>query len=145
MNIQKLGHSLAQASRWQSRYLIRHLAPFRLGPRTLPFYLAIGQQEGISQKTLMKKVLADKTQTTKALNLLVKEGYVKRVPKPIDNRIKTVFFTDEGRSLFPRVQKVLDDLDSLLSNELREKDIHQFIFMLDAFSSAVHQDMKDKI
>lgn len=142
MNIQKLGHSLAQAARWQRRYEADNLRQFNLGPRTLPFFLAIAHEEGISQKDLMNKLLTDKTRTTKAVNHLVEAGYVQRQSNCKDNRVKGVFLTDKGRTIFPPVKRILNRLDGLLSDKLSEEDLEQLIMMLDAFSSAVQQDME---
>jgi DNA-binding MarR family transcriptional regulator len=142
MNIQKLGHSLAQAACWQSRYEADNLRQFNLSPRTLPFFLAIAHEEGISQKDLMNRLLTDKTRTTKAVNHLVESGYVRRQSNCEDNRIKGVFLTDKGREIFPQVEKILDRLDGFLSDKLSEKNLEQLIMMLDAFSSAVQQNME---
>lgn len=143
MNIQKLGHSLAQAARWQRRYESCRLEQFRLSPRTLPFYLSIAHKEGLSQKELMIKLVTDKTRTTKAVNSLVESGYVERKINLQDNRIKGVFLTDRGREIFPEVDRVLKRLDSILSGKLSEQEMSQFIAMLDIFSESVRLDIKD--
>jgi DNA-binding MarR family transcriptional regulator len=141
MDIQKLGHSLALAARWQERYINHHLESFGLSQRTLPFYLTVAHSEGISQKELMKKVVTDKTRTTKAVNHLVKANYVERRTNRKDNRINGVYLTDRGREIFPDVEMILKNLDQILSDELSEKELIQFITMLDAFSSSVHYNM----
>ncbi len=141
MDIQKLGHSLARAARWQERYINHHLESFGLGQRTLPFYLTVAHNEGISQKELMEKIVTDKTRTTKAVNHLVKKNYAERRTNRQDNRINGVYLTDLGRAIFPEVVKILNRLDRLLSDELSEKELEQFIKMLDSFSSTVHSNM----
>lgn len=143
MDIQKLGHSLALAGRWQRRYESCNLEQFGLGPRTLPFYLNIAHNEGISQKKLMTMLMTDKTRTTKAVNHLVSLGYVERRINQEDNRIKGVFLTEYGRRIFPEVEKPLERLDILLSDKLSEKEIRLFIFMLDTFSETVSIDIEE--
>jgi DNA-binding MarR family transcriptional regulator len=142
MDIQKLGHSLALAARWQDRYICHHLAPFELGPRTLPFYLTIAHNEGLSQKNLREKVVTDKTRTTKAVNYLERCGYVHRVTNREDNRKKGVVLTNKGREIFPLVEEKLQQLDNLLSHEIPQEDLKKFMTLLDSFSAAVYQDME---
>lgn len=143
MDIQKLGHSLAQAARWQRRYETRYLAQFGLSPRTLPFYLTIAHDEGLSQKELMIKLVTDKTRTTKAVNNLVELGYAERTTNPDDNRIKGVFLTGKGREIFPEVDNILKRLDRILSDKLSEQEMGQFISMLDTFSKSVRLNVKE--
>ena len=125
------------------RYINHHLESFGLGQRTLPFYLTAAHNEGISQKELMEKVVTDKTRTTKAVNHLVKKGYVERKTNQMDNRVNGVYLTDRGRAIFPEIEKVLKRLDRMLSDELSEKEMGQFIKMLDSFSSVVHSSMEE--
>lgn len=144
MNIQKLGRSLAYAAQQQRRYLCHHLAHLEIGPRTLPFYLNIVHSDGQSQRELMEGLIVDKTRTTKAINHLEKVGYVERRSSDDDLRVKGVFLTDKGRKVYPEVDGILKELDSLLSDDLTEKDMEQFIFMLEAFGAAVRKDFGDK-
>jgi DNA-binding MarR family transcriptional regulator len=142
MNIQKLGHSLAGAARWQERYLCLYLEPYGLSPRTLPFYMTIAHNEGISQKELMNHMLTDKTRTTKAVNHLVMLGFAERKKNNDDHRLKGVILTRRGRDILPEIEKVLKRLDRILSGKLTEDETKNFIFMLDAFSEAVQRDME---
>lgn len=144
MNIQKLGWTLNYAAHQQKRYLKHHLAPLNMGPRTLPYYLTIAHNEGISQKEILECLFTDKTRTTKAINYLEKVGFVERKCSAEDNRVKGVFLTDEGLGILPEIQKVLQKMDCLLSDEHSEKDIERFISMLDAFGAAVRKDIGEK-
>jgi DNA-binding MarR family transcriptional regulator len=142
--MQKLGRSLAYAAQQQRRYLCHHLAHLEIGPRTLPFYLYISHNEGLSQKELMERLFVDKTRTTKAVNHLEKSGYVERRSIEQDLRVKGVFLTEAGHKVLPEVERILKNLDGLLSDDLSENDIDNFIHMLEAFGSAVRKDLGDE-
>lgn len=56
------------------------------------------EQEGTSQAQLGEKMLKDRHNITRILNLLEKRGYVKRKADEADKRVYRVFLTAAGRA-----------------------------------------------
>lgn len=83
------------------------LAEFSIGSGQFIFLLEIAESQGVSQKALSEMLLIDKTTTTKAINKLEAEGYVKRVPLPEDQRCNQLYLTEEGKAVVPKVKERL--------------------------------------
>ena len=91
------------------------------------------ENEGIHQSALAETTVKDRHNITRMLNLLEKNGYIRREPDPIDKRKFLVFLTAEGRSLKQELQPIVTDyfqrcLAGLKQNDLDElKRIHHHI------------------
>jgi DNA-binding MarR family transcriptional regulator len=57
------------------------------------------EEEGVHQSALAEKIGKDRHTITRMLNLLDKNGFVRRVPTHEDKRRLNVYLTDNGRDL----------------------------------------------
>jgi DNA-binding MarR family transcriptional regulator len=70
------------------------------------------EDEGINQSQLGEKMLKDRHNVTRILNLLEKRGYIKRRADSADMRAYRIFLTQEGRA-------VQESLNSIVENHLK--------------------------
>lgn len=57
------------------------------------------EEEGIHQSSIAEKIGKDRHTITRMLNLLEKNGFVRRVPTEKDKRRLNVYLTDSGRDI----------------------------------------------
>lgn len=85
------------------------------------------EQEGIHQSALADTTLKDRHNITRMLNLLEKNGYIRREPDPIDKRKFLVFLTEAGKSLKPKLTPIITDYFRKCFAGLNQNDIDDFI------------------
>ena len=67
------------------------------------------EQEGIHQSALADSTLKDRHNITRMLNLLEKNGYIKREIDPSDKRIFRIYLTETGKALKQEVTQVVSE------------------------------------
>ncbi|AEV95911.1 MarR family winged helix-turn-helix transcriptional regulator [Pediococcus claussenii] len=79
--------------------------------------MALGEQDGLSQKQLADKLSISSPSVNEFVNKLVKKQMVKKVHSKKDRRVVQIFLTDQGRLSLKQVEK--EDLSgwSFLSAE----------------------------
>ncbi|MFV0352757.1 MAG: MarR family winged helix-turn-helix transcriptional regulator [Oscillospiraceae bacterium] len=93
-----------------------------IGSGQYDFFYVISQQEGLSLKELGEELHVGKSTTTKAVQDLVKKGYVRKVRDTEDARIDHLFLTVKGKGAVPLMQQISDENDALGSSMLSEKE-----------------------
>lgn len=67
------------------------------------------KQEGISQQQLAELVRRDRASITRMVDILEKQGFIKRTADKEDRRINLVFLTKKGRELEPIASKAAQE------------------------------------
>ncbi|MCR5795261.1 MAG: anaerobic ribonucleoside-triphosphate reductase activating protein [Solobacterium sp.] len=78
------------------KYFDRALAPYDIGSGQLIFLILINENEGISMQEVTKLSEVDKGTTTKSIQRLIDQGYVKTVPDEKDRRIKRLYTAERA-------------------------------------------------
>jgi len=81
------------------------------------------EREGLHQSALADTTSKDRHNITRMLNLLEKNGYIRREPAPIDKRKFLVFLTDEGKALKLKITPVVTNYFKKCFAGLNQKDI----------------------
>ena len=74
-------------------------AGYDLTPEQWGLLARLREAEGSNQTQLGEKMLKDRHNITRILNLLEKRGYIERRPDEADKRIYRVFLTKSGRAV----------------------------------------------
>ena len=98
-----------------------HAAGFSVTPEQWAVLNRLWESEGESQTVLAGRTSKDRHNITRILDLLEKNGLVRREPDPEDKRYRRIFLTDEGKALkkklIPIVKKHLGRALSGLDHE----------------------------
>ncbi len=81
--------------------------------------------EGFHQRMLAKKTAKDRHNITRILNLLEKNGFVKRARDPKDRRILRVYLTKKGKSLQKKLTPIAIHFLQKCFAGLNQKDIKE--------------------
>jgi DNA-binding MarR family transcriptional regulator len=76
-----------------------HAAGFSVTPEQWAVLNRLWENEGESQTILAERTSKDRHNMTRILDLLEKNGLVRREPDPEDRRSRRIFLTDEGKTL----------------------------------------------
>lgn len=76
-------------------------------PEQLTVMARLFEQEGMNQSQLGEKVLKDRHNMTRILNLLEKKGLIERRPDGNDKRAYRLYLTENGRSVLRKAAPVV--------------------------------------
>ncbi len=98
-------------------------AGYDLTPEQCGILLRLTEFEGMNQSQLGKKLLKDRHNITRLLNLLGERGFIERRPDGADKRIFRIYLTEAGRALGDKLAPVVGDFfDSMLAG-LTDEDV----------------------
>ena len=127
MNVdEQISRTLGCIHRGWRAYLARRLEPLGIGAGTAMFFMAIMNHEGSSQEEIASFLLMDKTTTTRAIQKLVKGGYITRRRDPHDARVWRLFLSPAGRRLVPILRKERRHLATLLFKDFSDEEKNSF-------------------
>jgi DNA-binding MarR family transcriptional regulator len=99
-------------------------AGYDITPEQFGVLARLRVQQGLNQSQLGERMLKDRHNITRILNLLEKHGYIERRPDISDRRIFRIFLTESGQGiqeeLAPIVAKHVDELLDGIHNKDRE-------------------------
>lgn len=127
-NRANLGFLLAKASqRWNellyARFSERGYGDVRpaYGSLLLPLF----EEDGLRMGELARRARLAKQTMTTMIRLLERDGLVRREPDPDDGRATCIFLTDRALSFRPVAERVLRELEELVSGSLGPRRAHQ--------------------
>ena len=86
----------------------------------------IWQMRNPSQKNLSEFCLKDKTSITRIVDMLEKKNLVVRVNDQLDQRIKRVVLTNEGKQLFNHVVPIMEKTREEVRQGISDSEIDAF-------------------
>lgn len=93
---------------------------------------------GILQHQLAKRLLVNKSNVTRQLNLLEQAGFIVRRPDPLSRRQVQVFPTDKALEAHPLIRSVLQQWNAILVEGLSEQEQDTLKALLDkVYSNAL--------
>lgn len=95
------------------------------------YILNICRDPGISQDVLAKTIYVNKSNVTRQLALLEKNGFIDRIPNDKDKRIMQVYPTQKAYDILPKVKSLLEEWESYVTADLRDEEKAVMISMLE--------------
>lgn len=95
------------------------------------YILNICANPGISQDVLAKTIYVNKSNVTRQLALLEKNGFIDRIPNDKDKRIMQVYPTQKAYDILPKVKSLLEEWESYVTADLRDEEKAVMISMLE--------------
>lgn len=117
-------------SRCGSMYRNERLKESDLGPSHHTYLFTICRTPGISQEQLAKKIYINKSNVTRTLTVLEKNGYIERRPSETDKRVTLVYPTQKAQDTLPLLREIMHDWNTMIAEDFTEEELEQFRSML---------------
>lgn len=90
------------------------------GQHTYIFHVC--KTPGVSQDQLARHICVNKSNITRQLGALEKNGFVTREPDPEDRRVLRVYPTQKAEAIFPQVQAIMSEWNQLLLEDFTPEE-----------------------
>ena len=95
------------------------------------YILTLCRNPGQSQEHLARHIYINKSNVTRHLTQLEKNGYVARRQSEEDKRVMLVYPTEKAYEVLPRVREVVRSWNSFLTEDFTPEEMEQFNSMLE--------------
>lgn len=99
------------------------------------YILTLCRNPGQSQEHLARHIYINKSNVTRHLTQLEKNGYVERRQSEEDKRVMLVYPTEKAYEVLPRVREVVRSWNSFLTEDFTPEEMEQFNSMLERITS----------
>lgn len=99
-------------------------------------YLADHSDKDVFQRDLEAHLKIGRSSVTTVLNLMEKNGYVKRSLVDKDARLRKISLTEKGRAMDLRIHKIIDRMENALQNGLSEAEKAQLFELIEKVRSS---------
>jgi len=110
-----------------------------LTPRQFAVLVAVSQDEGLSQTSLVRKTGIDRSTLADIVRRMLRKGLLQRQRTKDDARAYSVKLTEDGWKALQRAQPTVEVVDSRVLSVLPEPDRDRFIADLTKIVSALSQ------
>ena len=94
------------------------------------FFFVVSKNEGISQKELSAHMFVNKSTTAKAVQNLVKKGFIRKVKDEHDKRVDRLYLTPAGRHIAPRIELIFAHNIAVAADRLSDAEKRQLSIIL---------------
>jgi len=113
-NKEFIGKFVSFLYRYCQMYLDKELKPYNIGPGQFYLLMPLFKKDGVNQESLGLSINLDRANVTRAIQKLVKEGYVYRQRDDEDKRSHRIFLTEKGRAIEPGLKKIALEWENIL-------------------------------
>ncbi len=123
-------HSIIQ------RKLIMHLRkkiePYGFSRGEFPFLVRLLKKgDGVSQKEICEDVMISKSTTSKMVNKLEQEGYLRMEKDPEDKRVKRIYLTEKKEEIEGIINEIDQEVDDIMFKNFSEEEKNHYIGYLE--------------
>ena len=112
-------------SRCGNMYRNERLKGTDLGTSHHTYLFTICRNPGISQEKLARMIYINKSNVTRNLAVLEKNGYIERRPSEQDKRVMLVYPTQKAQDTLPRLREIMRDWNDIVAADLPEEELEQ--------------------
>lgn len=143
MSSRRLAHEFldtyARLKRSLAALTAREYAQLELGSAQVRFLKQIARSPSISQAELARATETDPALTGRALQTLIKRGWVRRVRSATDKRAYLLQLGAGGKRIMSRVEAVRSELAEQITASLDDRDRDDFQRIVDKIVTAIEQ------
>ena len=122
-----IGKLITYLSRCIQQELKNVVVPFEISVGEEPYYMALIQNNGVTQDELTKLVKVDKAATARMVKSLEQKGYITRETDPKDKRNKRIYLTETGKLKYEPFANALRQFNQELTSEWTEEQ-YEFVY-----------------
>lgn len=106
--------------------------------RILGFIYCKSNKKDIFQRDIEEELDIRRSSVTSVLQLMEKNGYIKRVSVSEDARLKKIIITEKGLEIQKKVYDYIIKMEKLLQDELSDKETDILINLLDRLCKKIN-------
>lgn len=103
-------------------WLNKRFEPLGLNSSQHMFILNICEREGISQDCLARRVHINRSNVTRALAALERNGFIRREVKASDRRTTRLYSTEKGRAARPEIERIVAEWIAIMTADLSPEE-----------------------
>ncbi len=122
---QHLGDMLYQANKELITVVNRQLAGMNMGYtqlQTMMTMVRLGDGNEIDQEVLAEIMQVDKSNVSRNLSKMQREGYLEIIPSQKDGRKKRICLTEKGKNTIPQLLIILGGINSRMTIDISEEE-----------------------
>ncbi len=112
------------------------------------YILTLCHNPGMSQEQIAKHIYINKSNVTRHLAQLEKNGYIERRQSDTDKRVTLVYPTEKAFEILPKVQELTRGWNRYLTEDFSDEEMEQFNAMLERITekatTAVNKEFEEK-
>jgi len=122
---ESIGRWISVIYRHMQMYINKELEQYHIGSGQFQILIVLSRNDGINQESISKILNLDKATVGRAVNKVVKEGYVNRLRDQKDHRAYVLHLTPKGKEIVPNIQDSLRKITQVLLSDFTpdEKEI----------------------
>lgn len=105
-----------------------------LKPGQAPYILTLCHTPGLSQEQIARRIYIDKSNVTRHLGTLEREGFVERKQSETDRRVTLVYPTQKAYDIYPYVRQITREWNEYLTDGWTDEEIETLKSLLDRVS-----------
>lgn len=102
--------------------------------RIIGFLYKESFKRDIFQKDIEEEFEIRRSSVTNVLQLMEKNGYIKRISVAEDARLKKIMLTDKGLEIQQAIVEVLEEVENSLRATYSEEELSKLLYLLDKLS-----------
>jgi DNA-binding MarR family transcriptional regulator len=99
------------------------------------FLVNIGENQGLNQENLSKLLAIDKAAVARSVKNMVKNNYIKIENSVNDNRVKKLYLTDNGKSIYKYILSLNTKWIKYVMKDLGNDEIKTLTYMINTISN----------
>lgn len=127
---ESLDKNIDEVSREKNKFLSYCLNEYSLGNGQFQILNEVAWNEGISQEGIARNRKTDKSAVAKSIKKLIENDYVYKVRDENDKRAFRLYCTEKGNGMIPIIEKIVGEVDSILTKGSTNEEIKLFWEML---------------
>ena len=113
---------MTEITRCGAQYRLDSLTPMGLKACHASYLTEICAQPGISQDSLARLILINKSNVARQAAVLEEEGFITRQPSASDKRVMELYPTEKALSLLPQISDILKCWETCITHDLTEEE-----------------------
>ena len=113
---------IIEIARCSVQYRGDQLAPMGLKSCHASYLTEICDCPGISQEKLAGRICINKSNVARQAAVLEEEGFITRLPSPVDKRVLQLYPTDKALAIMDDIRGILTCWEDCISHDLTEEE-----------------------
>lgn len=134
------GYLVNHVARLFADGLRRRIKPLGIVPGQFPALLELWENDGQTQKELVKKLDVEQATLANTLTRMERDGLIVRKEHPSDARARTIHLTDKAKTIRDDAHRAADDTNNAALADLSHGERRQFIELMLRTIEAMRRD-----
>ena len=121
------GYLVNNLARLLVEKLRKRIAPLGIVPGQFPTLLALWEKDGLTQKELLAMLDIEQATLANTLTRMERDGLITRKEHPADARARTIYLTDEARSIRVSAYQAAMQINQEILADFSDKEKLEFL------------------